>query len=64
VTVRRGERCQLRLDTDRAGANRLRFTARLRAKKLDPGRYRLRAVAQNGASKSSPPTTKSFRIKR
>lgn len=34
----------------RAGANRFRFTGRLRNRKLKPGRYRLRASAPGGAS--------------
>jgi uncharacterized protein YkwD len=37
-------------DQGAQGANRLRFAARLRDKALRPGRYRLQAVAANGAT--------------
>jgi hypothetical protein len=46
---------------DRAGANRFRFTGRLRGRKLAPGRYRLKAVprfdGRNGRA-----AARSFRI--
>jgi hypothetical protein len=47
---------------DRAGSNRLRFTGRVRGKKLKPGPYQLRAIARNGAGKTSRASTKCFRI--
>jgi hypothetical protein len=50
------------IHADHPGQNRLRFTGRARGRKLLPGRYQLRAVARNGAGKSSSPTTKDFRI--
>ena len=48
---------------DIGGANRFRFTGRLRGRRLVPGRYLMRAVPRNaaGVGKSA---TKAFRIKK
>ena len=45
-----------------AGANRLRFRGRLRARKLRPGRYRLRAVATDAAGNRSRARRVPFRV--
>lgn len=47
--------------TDRAGQNSFRFTGRVRGRKLQPGRYQLRAVPRFGGRDGAPATT-SFRI--
>jgi parallel beta-helix repeat protein len=49
---------------DRPGRNRLRFTGRIRGRKLRPGPYQLRAQAKSSAGKTSRPLTQRFRIKR
>jgi hypothetical protein len=65
---RKAKRCQRLVSlgtfthTDGAGPNRLRFTGRLRSKKLKPGRYKLRAIARSSAGKTGAPATKGFRI--
>jgi hypothetical protein len=46
------------------GANRFRFTGRLRGRKLRPGSYRLRATARDVAENVSRPASRSFRIVR
>jgi uncharacterized repeat protein (TIGR01451 family) len=48
---------------DNGGAVRFHFSARVKGKKLPPGRYRLKAVARNltGASK---PVTANFKVKK
>ena len=43
---------------------RARFTGRVGAKELTPGRYQLRAIARNSAGKTSRAITNSFQIKR
>jgi alpha-tubulin suppressor-like RCC1 family protein len=48
---------------DHAGLNRLRFTGRVARHKLPPGRYRLLAIARNGARTSAPRQVR-FQIKR
>jgi uncharacterized delta-60 repeat protein len=48
---------------DVAGKNKLRFTGRVKNRKLAPGRYRLRAVARF-AGRAGAPVTTSFRIVR
>lgn len=48
---------------DAAGANRFRFTGRVRHRKLRPGRYRLRAVPRNSAG-IGPAAFRQFRVKR
>ena len=49
----------------RAGRNSLRFSGRLRGRRLAPGRYRLRAVAADAAGNASrPPRRAPFRIVR
>ncbi len=48
---------------DVAGANRMRFSGRLRGSKLEPGEYRLRAIARSAGGKSAPRTA-AFRITR
>lgn len=48
---------------DHAGVNRLRFTGRVARHKLPPGRYRLLAIARNGARTSAPRQVR-FQIKR
>jgi hypothetical protein len=45
-----------------AGANKLRFTGRLKGRKQQPGRYRLRATATDPAGNKSPPKRSRFRI--
>jgi hypothetical protein len=51
--------------TGAAGANRARFSGRLRGRKLKPGRYRLLAEARDRAgNKTRRPATKRFRIVR
>lgn len=47
---------------DLAGANGFHFTGRLRGKPLRAGRYRLQAVARNGAGQTSRALTVGFRI--
>jgi hypothetical protein len=49
---------------DHTGRNRLRFTGRVRGRKLERGAYRLSAVARSSDGKASPAVTKRFRIKR
>lgn len=49
---------------DAAGANRFKFTGRLKNHALAPGRYLLRAVARNAAGQSSRPLTLAFRVLR
>jgi hypothetical protein len=46
----------------RQGANRLRFTGRLAGRALSAGRYRLRAVARDGAGNASRARRTPFRI--
>lgn len=46
----------------KAGANALRFTGRVKARKLKPCRYRLVVIAKAG-TRTTAPRTKSFRIK-
>jgi hypothetical protein len=66
---RRGKRCTRFVSvgsfrhTDVAGANRFRFTGRVRHHKLAPGSYRLVAVPRNAAG---PGATKraTFKVKR
>ncbi len=48
----------------RAGANKLKFSGRLRGRKLRTGRYRLRAVAADAAANKSRPRRDGFRIVR
>jgi hypothetical protein len=48
---------------DVGGANRFRFTGRLRGKRLRPGRYVMRAVPRNAAGVGTT-ATRAFRIKR
>lgn len=48
----------------RAGANRAKFTGRLRGRKLAPGKYRLRAVATDAAANRSRAQRDRFRIVR
>jgi hypothetical protein len=48
--------------TDQAGDNRFRFTGRLSHRALAPGRYRLVAVAKDGAGRSSATRRTSFRV--
>jgi hypothetical protein len=48
----------------KAGANRFRFTGRLRGRKLRPGRYRLGARAVDAAGNRSPIARRKFRIVR
>jgi hypothetical protein len=48
---------------DAAGPNRLRFTGRVRGRKLKPGAYRLRAVPRTAAG-SGKAVARPFRIKR
>jgi len=48
----------------KAGRNRFTFRGRLRARKLRPGRYRLRAVATDPAANKSRPKRSRFRIVR
>ncbi len=48
----------------KAGANRFRFTGRLRRRKLRPGSYRLRARAVDTAGNRSRIARKRFRIVR
>ena len=47
-----------------AGANKLKFTGRLRGSKLRPGKYRLLAVATDAAGNKSRPRRAAFRIVR
>lgn len=47
-----------------AGANRVRFTGRLRSRKLPAARYRLRATAIDVAGNRSQPSRAAFRILR
>lgn len=47
-----------------AGANTFRFSGRLRARKLGPGRYRLRAVATDASANTSVPKRSFFTILR
>jgi Beta-propeller repeat len=47
-----------------AGANRLRFTGRLRGRKLRPGRYRLGARAVDAAGNASRVARRKFRVVR
>ena len=47
-----------------AGANRFKFTGRLRGRKLRPGRYRLVAVPRDAAGNRSKPKRVKFRIVR
>jgi hypothetical protein len=44
------------------GSNSFRFTGRLRGRALRPGRYRLVAVATDGAGNRSPARRTGFRI--
>jgi hypothetical protein len=46
----------------KAGLNSFRFTGRLRAKKLRPGRYRLVMVATDAAKNKSKPKRARFRV--
>jgi hypothetical protein len=48
----------------RRGLNRLRFSGRLRGRPLAPGEYALRAVAVDGAARTSAPAVVRFRIDR
>lgn len=48
---------------DLAGANRFRFTGRVRGRALNPGRYTLRATATLGGL-TSRPIQLSFRIEK
>jgi hypothetical protein len=50
--------------TDGAGSNSIRFSGRLRGKRLKAGRYRLVAVARDRAGNRSKTQRKGFRIKR
>jgi hypothetical protein len=47
---------------DRAGTNRFRFTGRLGRRTLAPGRYRLVAVANDGAGQKSATRRTTFRV--
>ena len=66
---RRGRRCTRYAvvghfaHADAAGANRFRFTGRLRRRALKPGRYRLMAVASSGTV-SGRPVNATFVVKR
>ena len=52
-------------DSDSAtGANSLRFSGRLGGRELSPGRYRLTAVATDGAGNAGAARTATFRIRR
>ncbi|MBA3260875.1 MAG: YncE family protein [Thermoleophilaceae bacterium] len=46
----------------RAGVNRIRFSGRLGARALEPGRYRATVVATGPSGKRSQPETTSFKI--
>ena len=46
------------------GTNRFRFTARLRGRKLRPGRYRLVATATDAAGNMAKPKRARFRVVR
>ena len=65
---RNGKRCTRYLGigsfthTDTAGANKLRFTGRIRGRRLAVGSYRLRAVPQNAAG-LGPAAVVLFRVK-
>jgi len=48
----------------KTGQNTFAFSGRLRARKLGPGRYRLRAVATDPAGNESRPKSSRFRIVR
>jgi hypothetical protein len=50
--------------TGKAGLNNFRFTGRLRARKLRPGRYRLVMVATDPAGNRSKPKRTKFRVVR
>jgi hypothetical protein len=50
--------------SDTAGSNKLRFTGRVRGKRLTPRRYKLSASARMGSGKISKPQTVAFRILR
>ena len=45
-----------------AGVNRIRFSGRLGARTLEPGRYRATVVATGPSGKRSQPETTSFKI--
>jgi hypothetical protein len=47
---------------DGAGANRLHFTGRINGRRLQPGRYELRATARNAFGLVSRPVVDEFRI--
>lgn len=49
-------------ETGHAGANRFRFTGRLRGHRLPPGNYRLVETARDAAGNVSPPSGRPFRI--
>ena len=65
---RHGRRCTLYkalgsfTHLDKAGANSLHFSGRLKGRKLAPGAYRLQAIAHNAAGNGAA-TSKSFTIK-
>ena len=66
---RRGKRCTRYVTLrgsfthkGKAGLNKLKFRGRLRGRKLRAGRYRLRAVATDGAKNRSSVKRKRFRI--
>ncbi len=68
---RRGKRCTRHITLPGAfthqgktGQNTLTFRGRLRARKLRPGRYRLRAIATDPAGNKSRPRHSRFRIVR
>ena len=49
---------------DRPGSNRLRFSGRLKGRRLAPGRYRLTITPRNPAGRSGATLTASFTIVR
>ena len=50
--------------TGRPGTNRLKFQGRVKQRRQEPGRYRLRAVAKDLAGNASRPTRARFRLVR
>jgi homogentisate 1,2-dioxygenase len=48
----------------KAGTNRVRFSGRLKGRRLAPGRYRLRAVAVDAAGNRSKAKFVTFRVVR
>jgi hypothetical protein len=71
LRTRRGRRCTRFVavggrfrDADVAGANRFRFTGRIRGRTLKPGRYRLDATAKDAAGNVGRTARSQFQISR